>query len=202
MRRFDINPDKPAWPSLKEVADMVTQGGTMIYPTDTIYGIGCDAYHKEALKKISLAKGRDPKKPFSFICRDVAQVSQFAFVPNWAYRLMTRILPGPYTFVLEARKTNLPKKLVGKRNTVGVRIPDHPVCHTLMELIDAPLVTTSVNLAGAAPMTDPADLPDAFAPYVDAFIDVGPIYAEPSTVLDATGNKPVTLREGGGEIVW
>ncbi len=200
MKTIVIDPYAPRYPDLKEVADVIRKGGVMIYPTDTIYGIGCDVYQPKALKKIEAAKDRDAGKPFSFICRDVAQISEFAYVSNWTFRLMTRLLPGPYTFVLEARRTNLPKKMVGKRNTVGVRIPDNDVCRMLLEQIGAPLVSTSVNRTGEEHLSEIADIPAELTRHVDVAIDVGPLLGDPSTVIDATGSLPVALREGAGPI--
>ncbi|MBF0170139.1 MAG: threonylcarbamoyl-AMP synthase [Nitrospinae bacterium] len=200
MQTIVVDPYAPRYPDLAEVAAAVRAGGVMVYPTDTIYGIGCDVYQPKALKKIETAKERDAGKPFSFVCRDVAQISEFAFVSNWTYRLMTRLLPGPYTFVLEARRTNLPKKMVGKRNTVGVRIPDNDVCRTLVELIGTPLVSTSLNRAGESPVADLADIPPELARHIDVAIDVGPLLGDPSTVIDATGPAPVVLRQGAGPV--
>lgn len=200
MRTYVVDPYAPRYPDILEVAKEVRKGGVVIYPTDTIYGIGCDVYQPKALKKIEAAKERDAGKPFSFICRDVAQISEFAFVGNWTYRLMTRLLPGPYTFVLEARRTNLPKKMVGKRNTVGVRIPDNDVCRMLVDLIGAPLVSTSVNRSGEEHLHEIADIPTELTRHVDVAIDVGSLFGDPSTVIDATGSEPVILRHGAGPV--
>ena len=187
---------------MNEVANAIKNGKVMIYPTDTIYGLGCDVFSPKAIDRISKAKGRKASKPFSFVCRDIAQISEFAFVPTWAFRLMTRILPGPYTIILEARRTNLPKKMTAKRNTVGVRIPDLPLCSMLMEHLDNPIVSTSVNLSAEEPLADPADLPKEFFPFIDILIDGGPLLSDPSTVVDLSGNEPIVLREGKGGIVW
>ncbi len=192
----------PTFKQLKEVVEVVKQGGVIIYPTDTIYGLGCDAMNQDAVKQISAIKQRDPGKPFSFICEDVAQISEFAFVPNWAFKLIKRCLPGPYTFILEARRTNLPKKILGKRNTVGVRIPDHPVCASLVKMLKHPILTTSVNLSGGEPLTDPEMLGDEFKGKIDMIISVGPVISDPSTIIDCTGSAPELIREGKGEIPW
>lgn len=184
------------------MADAIKNGEVIVYPTDTIYGFGCDVFSSKAIDRIGKAKGRKASKPFSFVCRNIAQISEFAFVPTWAFRLMTRILPGPYTVILEARRTNLPKKMTAKRNTVGVRIPDLPLCSLMMELLENPIVSTSVNLSDEEPLTDPADLPKEFFPFIDILLDGGPLVSEPSTVVDLSGNAPVVLREGQGKIVW
>lgn len=202
MRTIHLKPDRPSYKPLREAADIVLGGGVMVYPTDTIYGLGCDAFSQSSMERISRIKKRDPAKPFSFICRDISQISEFAFVSNWAYRLVKRLLPGPYTLILEARKTNIPKKMLGKRNTVGVRIPDSPICQRLVELAGHPIVSTSVNLAGGEPLTDPVMLPEEFSRYIDVIISVGPLASVPSTVVDLTGDEPVVLREGKGPIAW
>ncbi|MBI4665681.1 MAG: threonylcarbamoyl-AMP synthase [Nitrospinae bacterium] len=202
MKTLHMRPDRPDYSSLKEAADMVLAGGTIIYPTDTIYGLGCDVYSKTAIEKLARIKEREPGKPFSFICENVAQISEFAFVSNWAYRLMNRLLPGPYTFILEARKTGLPKKITSKRNTVGVRIPGNAICSKLVGLVGRPIVTTSVNFSGDEPITDPADLPVNFSSAVDLALSVGPLSSEPSTVLDLTRAEPQLIRQGKGEAIW
>ena len=202
MKTVYIDPQNPSYRLVAQVAKDIDAGKVMVYPTDTIYGFGCDVFSKKAINKIVAAKKREGVKPFSFVCRDISQASEFAFVPTWTYRLMSRILPGPYTVILTARRTNMPKKMTGKRNTVGVRIPDLPLCKLLMELLENPIVSTSVNIEGEDPLFDPADLPPEFAPYIDTVIDGGPIISEPSTVVDCSGNEPVTIREGKGEIVW
>ncbi|MGK7345476.1 MAG: L-threonylcarbamoyladenylate synthase [Candidatus Nitrospinota bacterium M3_3B_026] len=202
MRAIHLKPDRPSYKPLREAAEIVLDGGVMVYPTDTIYGLGCDAFSKSSIERISRIKKRDPAKPFSFVCHDIGQISEFAFVSNWAYRLVKKLLPGPYTFILEARKTNIPKKMLGKRNTVGVRIPGSPICQRLVELVGHPIVSTSVNLAGGEPLTDPVMLPEDFSRYIDIIISVGPLVSVPSTVVDLTGEEPVVLREGKGAITW
>ncbi|MBI5816757.1 MAG: threonylcarbamoyl-AMP synthase [Nitrospinae bacterium] len=202
MKTLYLRGDAPEYRTLKEAAQIVLAGGVMVYPTDTIYGLGCGIFSKSAIERIAKAKLREGNKPFSFVCRDVAQISEFAFVSNWAYRLVNRLLPGPYTFILEARKTAIPKKMIGKRNTVGIRIPDSPVCNMLVEIIGHPIVSTSVNLAGGEPLNDPADLPAEISRFVDVVVSAGPLISEPSTVVDLTGSAPVTLRQGKGEIIW
>ena len=202
MKTFFLEDGAPAYDALREVADIILSGGVVIYPTDTIYGLGCDAFSKDAIQRVAHIKKRDAVKPFSFICQDVAQISEFAFVSNWAYKLMNRLLPGPYTFILEARKTNLPKKMIGKRNTVGVRIPDNVICRKLVEMAGRPLVTTSVNIAGDEPVEDLADIPTEQAGLVDAAISVGPLRSGPSTVVDLRGSAPELIREGRGAVVW
>ncbi len=194
--------DHPSYKPIKEVADSVLKGAVMIYPTDTIYGLGCDIFSKQATARISKIKKRDASKPFSIVCENIGQISEFAFLSNSGYRLLKRTLPGPYTYILEARHANMPKKMLGKRNSVGVRIPDHPICDKLIKLIGRPIVTTSVNLADDQPLTDLSMLSKSFSDQVDIAIDIGPILSDPSTVIDLTGEEPVVIRKGKGDIPW
>ncbi|MFW2331864.1 MAG: L-threonylcarbamoyladenylate synthase [Nitrospinota bacterium] len=202
MKMYVAKSDKSYHKVLREVIQIILDGGIVIYPTDTVYGIGCSAKNKDAVSKLVQLKRRQEKKPFSFICKDIATISQFAVIPNWAYRLMSKALPGPYTFVLEARKTNLPKELIGKRNTVGVRIPSNYLCNKMADLIDLPIVSTSVNVAGEESISRVDKLPTEFLNQVDAVIDAGPATSGPSTIVDATGKEPVVIREGFGKLFW
>ncbi|MDH5478314.1 MAG: L-threonylcarbamoyladenylate synthase [Nitrospinota bacterium] len=202
METIHVDPDRISYKPLTPAVDSLKRGGIIVYPTDTVYGIGCDIFMSDAIRRIAEIKKRDANKPFSFICMSVAQISEFAFVPNWAFRLMSKVLPGPYTFILEARKTNIPKKMLGKRNTVGVRIPDDRVCQLLVEQLGRPILTSSVNLAGGEPLTDPAMLPEEFSSRIEMAISVGPLLGDPSTVVDATGGVPEVIRLGKGPVVW
>lgn len=202
MKTIHVDPARISFKAVLPAVKALKDGRVIVYPTDTIYGIGCDVMATSAIDKISKIKKRDTHKPFSFICQNAAQISEFAFVPNWAYRLMNKILPGPYTFILEARKTNIPKKMLGKRNTVGVRIPEDKVCQMLVEQLERPILTSSVNLSGGEHLIDPAMIPDEFAAKIDTAISVGPLMGDPSTVLDATGGEPVVIRQGKGPVAW
>ncbi|VAX22728.1 Hypothetical YciO protein, TsaC/YrdC paralog [hydrothermal vent metagenome] len=199
MKTIHMNLSRPSYKSLREVADIMLAGGVAIYPTDTVYGLGCDIFSKKAMERISRIKKRDPAKPFSIMCVNIEQISEFAQVSNWGFRLMNRTLPGAYTYILEARKSAAPKKMLGKRSTVGVRIPDNQICNKLVELVERPIITTSVNLSGGEPFSDPAMLPESFERYIDVAINVGPLVSEPSTVVDLTGDEPVVIRHGKGE---
>ena len=125
--RIVINRDFPQQRLIKKVVQILKDGGVIAYPTDTIYGIGCDIFNKKGIEKIYQIKKRKKTKPMSFICADLSDISQYAIVSNYAYRIMRKCLPGPYTFVLEA-SSKTPKKIMSKRKTVGIRIPDHKIC--------------------------------------------------------------------------
>lgn len=202
MRLYRLNSDKPHYRALREVVDILAEGGVIVYPTDTLYGLGCGMNFKESIERIGRLKGRADKKPFSFICADISSIGRFCHISNQAHRLMSKCLPGPYTFVLEARPNTLPKRVVGKRNSVGVRIPNHRIALDLVEALGFPIISTSANLSGEATPESIADMPKSLTDNLDAAIDVGPLRGDPSTVIDLTGEEPVVLREGAGALPW
>ncbi|NTU60599.1 MAG: threonylcarbamoyl-AMP synthase, partial [Deltaproteobacteria bacterium] len=146
-------------------------------------------------------KGRDPKKPMSFVCADLTHISRFARVSNVAYRILKRFLPGPYTFVLEAN-SEVPKMLLTKQKTVGIRIPDHAISNALVRELGNPILSTSANLSGAEPLTDPRDIQDVLGKQVDMILDCGVLTNVPSTVISLLGDEVQVLREGPGDIAF
>ncbi|MBW2613167.1 MAG: threonylcarbamoyl-AMP synthase, partial [Deltaproteobacteria bacterium] len=139
---ININPINPQERLIRKVADSLKQGGIIAYPTDTHYGIGCDIMNKKAIEKIYQIKQRNKNKPFSFICSGLKNISRYAKVSNYAYRTMKRLLPGPYTFILEGSKM-VPKMMLTKRKTAGIRVPDHKICIALIEQLGNPIISTS-----------------------------------------------------------
>ena len=198
---IQINPDNPQERLIKRAADILKTGGVISYPTDTIYGIGCDIYNKKALEKIYLMKGRDKRKPMSFVCSDLSHISQFAKVSNSAYRIMKRCLPGPYTFILEA-SSDVPKMLMPKRKTVGIRIPDNEITLSLVRELGNPIISTSANITGEDVISDPIEIDLYLGKFLDATIDGGILSGDPSTIIDLTGNVPSLIREGAGDYSW
>lgn len=198
---IQINPDNPQERLIKRAADILKTGGVISYPTDTIYGIGCDIYNKKALEKIYLMKGRDKRKPMSFVCSDLSHISQFAKVSNSAYRIMKRCLPGPYTFILEA-SSEVPKMLMPKRKTVGIRIPDNEITLSLVKQLGNPIISTSANITGEDVISDPIEIDLYLGKFLDATIDGGILSGDPSTIIDLTGNVPSLIREGAGDYSW
>lgn len=198
---IQINPDNPQERLIKRAADILKTGGVISYPTDTIYGIGCDIYNKKALEKIYLMKGRDKRKPMSFVCSDLSHISQFAKVSNSAYRIMKRCLPGPYTFILEA-SSEVPKMLMPKRKTVGIRIPDNEITLSLVRELGNPLISTSANITGEDVISDPIEIDLYLGKFLDATIDGGILSGDASTIIDLTGNVPSLIREGAGDYSW
>jgi len=197
--RIVINRDFPQQRLIKKVVQILKDGGVIAYPTDTIYGIGCDIFNKKGIEKIYQIKKREKNKPMSFICADLSDISQYAIVSNYAYRIMRKCLPGPYTFILVA-SSKTPKKIMSKRKTVGIRIPDHKICLAIVTELGHPLITTSANISTEEELNNPDDIEDKLGSSLGLIIDEGPLISEPSTIVDLTGDSPAVLREGKGEI--
>jgi len=198
---IEIHPQNPQSKRILEIVKILEGGGIVAYPTDTIYGIGCDIYSKKGLEKIQQIKGRDKNKPLSFICSDLAHISQFAKVPNYAYRIMKRLLPGPYTFILDA-SSEVPRMLMPKRKTVGIRVPDNTIVLSIVKELGHPLITTSANFSGEDVISDPFEIERIMGKQLDAVINGGRLSGEPSTVIDLTGNAPEIIRKGAGDCSW
>ncbi len=196
-----INPQNPQPRLIRRVVDVLREDGVIAYPTDTIYGIGCDIFSKKGVKKIYQIKQRDPRKPFSFICADISDVSTYAQVSNFAFRTMKRHLPGPFTFVLEATRI-VPDLLITRQRTVGIRIPDDPITLAIVRELGHPLVTTSANLSGDEPQHEPAEIEAAIGRQLDLVIDGGNRLGSPSTVVSLIGDSIEVLRQGGGDTSW
>lgn len=196
-----INSDNPQQRLIKQVAAILENGGVVAYPTDTTYGIGCSIFSKKGLERIYQMKQRDRRKPFSFICADLAEVSRFARLTNHAFKIMKRCLPGPYTFVLEASR-EVPDLLTTKQKTVGIRMPDNHICMALVQELGAPIVTTSANLSGEDPIGNPDEIVRQFGKQLDLIIDGGVLATDVSSVISLVGDQVEILREGAGDISW
>lgn len=197
MIRLHTNPINPQMRNISQAVEILNQGGLIIYPTDTVYGLGCDLYNKKAIERIYQIKGFKKKSRLSFICPDLKNIAIYAHVSTPAYKIMRYLLPGPYTFILEATR-NVPKILLEKRKTVGIRVPDHPVCHSLLEEFGHPIISTSATLPEQMYMNDPDEIVALFNSRVDLFIDSDFCGLEPSTIIDLTVEKPVIIRQGKG----
>jgi len=198
---LSINPINPQQRLVNRVVECLKQGGVIVYPTDTIYGIGCDIFNKKGVKKIYQIKQRDPRKPFSFICSDLSDVANYAQVSNFAFKTMKRNLPGPYTFVLEATRI-VPDLLTTKQKTVGIRIPDNPIAQAIVKELGHPLVTTSVNISGEEPIHDPAEIERSLGKMVDMVVDGGVLLGDASTVISLIDDQVEILRQGSGDTSW
>lgn len=198
---LSINPRNPQKRLITQVVECLRQGGVIVYPTDTTYGIGCDIFNKKGVKKIYQIKQRDPRKPFSFICADLSDVSSYAQVSNFAFRTLKRNLPGPYTFVLEATRV-VPDTLTTKQKTVGIRIPDDPIALGIVQELGHPLVTTSANVSGEEPLHDPSLIYESLGKTIDIVVDGGIRLGDPSTVISLLDDRIEILRRGSGDIAW
>jgi len=194
-----INPKNPQERLITKVVDILKKGGIIAYPTDTYYGIGCDIMNKKAIEKIYQLKQRNRIKPFSFICSGLKNISHYAKVSNYAYKTMKRLLPGPYTFVLEGSKL-VPKIMLTKRKTAGIRMPDHPICLELVEKLGNPIITTSVRNPENKLFNDAEEIAERLKGKVDLVVDGGRISPHHSTIIDMTGNEPLIEREGKGDV--
>jgi tRNA threonylcarbamoyl adenosine modification protein (Sua5/YciO/YrdC/YwlC family) len=190
---LSINPDNPQKRLITKVVEALDQGGVIIYPTDTFYGIGCDLFNKKPIRRVYQLKKRPLSKPFSFICADLKDISLYAQVSNNAYRIMKRTLPGPYTFVLEGTRL-VPKLMLTSRKTVGIRVPNNKICLSIVKQLGRPIISTSIN------SKDPSIIHDEYVSLVDMVIDGGVISYEPSTVISLVDDNPEVIREGKGGI--
>jgi tRNA threonylcarbamoyl adenosine modification protein (Sua5/YciO/YrdC/YwlC family) len=198
---LEIHPIHPQPHQIAQVVECLKGGGVIAYPTDTTYGIGCSIFNKKGLERIYLVKQRDKRKPFSFICSDLSEVSRYARLTNQAFKIMKRYLPGPYTFVLEASR-EVPDLLITKQKTVGIRMPDNPVCMAIVQGLGVPIVTTSANLSGEDPVGDPLEINRQFGRNLDLVIDGGLLTTDVSSVISLMGDQPELLREGAGDLSW
>ncbi len=196
-----INPKNPQRRLIQKVVEILEKGGVIGYPTDTIYGVGCDLFNPEAIRKVHRLKKLDGKKPLSFICSDLKDISRYAFVSNYAYKTMKRLLPGPYTFILEATKL-VPKIAMTKQKTVGIRIPDNKICLSMVRELGHPIISTSVYKPDEGLYNDPTEIEERFGKQLDLVIDGGMIVAEHSSIVDLTGEFPKVIRKGKGDVTF
>jgi tRNA threonylcarbamoyl adenosine modification protein (Sua5/YciO/YrdC/YwlC family) len=199
--RIPIHPVNPEPRLIERAVEVLRTGGIVIYPTDTVYGIGCSIESKNAIEKIHLIKHQKEEKPFSFVCSGLTHISEYALVSNMAFRTMKHLIPGPYTFILPAAKMKqFPKILVSKRRTVGIRVPDSPIALALVRELGHPVLSTSVTLEDGTLLNGPDEIVEHFNNRVEMIVDAGPLHTGPSTVIDLTGEQPEILREGSGGV--
>ncbi|MFN6946156.1 MAG: L-threonylcarbamoyladenylate synthase [Cytophagaceae bacterium] len=198
-----INPDNPQEKKLREVAEILARGGVVIYPTDTVYGIGCDITNARAIERICRIKNIDARKNrFSFICHDLSHISEYTHnLPDPVFKIMKKALPGPFTFILNANN-NVPKALNPKKNTIGIRVPDNNIIRMLVKELGNPILTTSIKDDDDVLeySTDPELIYEKYRDSVDVVIDGGYGNNVPSTVVDCTGDEIEIVREGLGDI--
>ncbi len=194
-----INQHNPQLRLIHKAVEILKKGGIVVYPTDTFYGIGCDIMNKKAIEKIYQLKQRNKSIPFSFICSGLKNISHYAKVSNYAYKTMKRLLPGPYTFILEGSKL-VPKIMLTKRKTAGIRVPDNPICLALVNELENPLLTTSATKPDGSIFHDASLIHDYFGKRVDAVIDGSIVPGRPSSVISLIDDVPEVIREGLGDV--
>jgi tRNA threonylcarbamoyl adenosine modification protein (Sua5/YciO/YrdC/YwlC family) len=201
---YTVHPENPQIRRIEEIKDALQDGAVMLYPTDTVYAIGCDLNVKSAIERVRRLKQLSNDKPLTFLCSSLSNIAHYAWVSDPAYRIMRSLIPGPYTFLLPATKL-VPRLVMDpKRKTVGIRVPDHPICQALLSALGNPVISTSAHLPdeeGNTPVLDVerARLFDEFDNLVDIIVDDG---NEPgvqvSTIVDMTNKEPIILRKGQG----
>ncbi len=198
-----IHPENPSDRQIQRVVDTLQQGGIIIYPTDTVYGLGCDIKNQKAVEKIARLKGKDVRKShFSFICHDLSHLSDYTLpIENSVFKLMKKNLPGPFTFILPAG-SNVPKMFKNKKKTIGIRVPDNSIILEIVRRLGNPILSTSVhdddNIIEYT--ADPEIIHDKYKKLVDIVVHGGAGGNIPSTVIDCTNAEPVVTREGKGEL--
>ena len=206
MQTYKLYANNPNPRVLQDIAQVIRDGGVVIYPTDSVYAIGCDALNQRAVEKIYQYRKEEAKQShLSIICRDISQADEYTRISKEQFKIMHRHLPGPFTFILEAG-LKLPK-VFRSRKTVGIRIPDNAILHALLEELDGPLLTTSLKAPvddddadAVSYMTDPFLIEETFQNQADVLIDGGYGEDQPSTVVDLTGEEPEIIRQGVGSL--
>ena len=197
-----INPKNPQLRLVQQVVELLENDGVIIYPTDTVYGLGCSIFSKKAMKRLHLIKKMDHKKPLTFICSNQTQIQEYTQgIETPIFKLLRKHLPGPYTFVFRASKI-VPKMMLTPRSTVGFRWPDHPITLSIVEMLGHPILSSSLRITEDQLYDDPHEIHDHFKKRVDAVVDGGSIFAEHSTIIDFSQGDPILLRQGKGNSSW
>ncbi len=196
---FQIHPQNPQPRLIHQAVDIIRKGGVIVYPTETSYAIACHIGDKAALDKIRRIRQLDDKHNFTLACKDLAQVSHFTKMSNDAFRLIKNLIPGPFTFILDATR-EVPRRLQkGKKKTIGIRVPEHPIALMLIEELGEPLFTSTMILPGEdEAMSDPYDIRDRLEHELDLVIDAGIIEYQPTTIIDCSDNQIEIIRQGAG----
>ena len=196
---LSVHPQNPQGRLIRQIADCLKRGGVIIYPTDTIYGLGCDIFQHKAIERIARIKHIDPQKAnFSFVCYDLSDLSIYTkSIDTPLYRILKTYLPGPYTFILPSSK-EVPKILKSKKNTVGIRVPENKIARMIVKELGRPILSTTLPGDIVEEYTDPEIIQENFNKLVDIVIDAGIGGVMPSTVIDCTGQEPVLIRKGLG----
>jgi tRNA threonylcarbamoyl adenosine modification protein (Sua5/YciO/YrdC/YwlC family) len=196
---LEVNAEHPQPRHVQRAVEVLSRGGVIAYPTDTYYGLACDLGSKKGIERLYQLKGRDRKKPLSFLCPDLSDVAKYAHVSNFAYRTMKGLTPGAFTFILEATRI-VPEVMMSKQKQVGIRVPDSALARALAAGLGRPLVTTSATTLEGEPLTDSADIKEALGHGLDLILDGGVTLLEASTVVSLIGDQIEVLRQGKGEL--
>lgn len=198
---IEIHPVDPQPRRVAGIVEIIRNGGLIAYPTDSSYAFGCHIGDKRAIDRIHRIRRTDKTHNFTLICRDLSEISAYARVDNWAYRLIKSMTPGPYTFILQATR-EVPKRLQNpKRRTIGLRVPDHPLVHAILDGLGEPIMSSTLTLPGDdMPLTDPLDIEARIGHQIDLIVDAGPTGIEPTSVIDLTSGVAEVLRQGRGDV--
>ena len=200
-RIVDIHPSNPQPRRIAEVVATIRGGGLVAYPTDSSYAFGCHIGDKRAMDRIRRIRRTDKKHNFTLVCSDLSEISLYAQFDNWAYRLMKSLTPGPYTFILQATR-EVPKRLQNpRRRTIGLRVPDHPIVHAMLDALGEPIMSSTLTLPGDdLPLTAVVEIEDRIGHQIELIIDGGPTGIEPTSVIDLSGGSVEILRVGRGDV--
>ena len=200
-RLLEIHPTDPQPRRIAEVVAAIREGALIVYPTDSSFAFGCSIGDKRAMDRIQRIRKTDKTHNFTLVCSDLSEISLYARVENWAYRLIRSLTPGPYTFILPATR-EVPKRLQNpKRRTIGLRVPDHAIVHSMLQSLGEPIMSSTLLLPGDdIPLTDAGEIDERIGKHVDVIIEGGPTGIEPTTVIDLSGGHVEVLREGRGDI--
>jgi len=196
---LQINPVHPQPRYIARIVEILRSDGVIIYPTDTVYGLGCDIQSRKALDRVRRIKKMDNKRPLSFVFSDLKTISHYAQVSDHSYKILRRYLPGPYTFVLKATRL-VPRIVLTKRNEVGIRIPDNRICQALLAELGNPILSSSVRMPDDQLLDDPRVIDSMYKGMVDLVVDGGVFLPEPSSVISLLDETPEVLRVGKGDV--
>jgi tRNA threonylcarbamoyl adenosine modification protein (Sua5/YciO/YrdC/YwlC family) len=198
---IEVHPDNPQPRRVAKIVETIRDGGLIAYPTDSSYAFGCHIGDKRAMDRIRRIRRTDKHHNFTLVCSDLSEISTYARVDNWAYRMLKAMTPGPYTFILPATR-EVPKRLQHpKRRTIGLRVPDHVLVRAVLEELGEPIMSSTLLLPGDdLPLTDPHDIEARIGHDIDLIIDAGPTGIEPTSVIDLSAGTPQVLRIGRGDV--
>lgn len=197
----EVHPTHPQPRRIAEIVAEIRRGGLIAYPTDSSYAFGCHIGDKRAIDRIRSIRKTDKHHNFTLVCSDLSEISTYARVDNWAYRLLRSLTPGPYTFILQATR-QVPKRLQNpKRRTIGLRVPDHPVVQAILKELGEPIMSSTLMLPGAdLPLNDAFEIEEKIGDRIEMIVDAGPTGIEPTSVIDLSGGSVTILREGRGDV--